>query len=113
MRIWDIVDSIDPGTPIVVECKTTKRPLRGFASSAAQFVFVVGLVVGSAGAFAVTRPSYGSNHSQKAQVQASAEGFMSPEIAATLSAMRQVRFEADLANQEPEDEEPFGYSYPA
>jgi hypothetical protein len=112
MRIWDIVDELDPSTPIVVETKTKKRPLGGFASSAAQCVFAVTLAVASAGAFAVARPSYGSNYNQIVKVQVPAEEFMSPEIAATLSAMRQFKFGADVANQEPEDEEPIGYSYP-
>lgn len=112
MRIWDIVDRIDPDTPIVVDTKTNMHRLRGIASSAAHCVFAVGLVVASAGTFAVKRPAYGSHCTQKVQVQMSAEELMSPEIASTLSAMRQHRFEADVANQEPEDEEPIGYSYP-
>ena len=112
MRIWYIVDKVDPGTPIVVETKANKQPLRGIASSAAHCVFAGSLVVASTGTFAVTRIANNSNYANTAPVQLSAEKFMSPEIAATLSAMRQHNFGADVANQEPEDEEPIGYSYP-
>jgi hypothetical protein len=112
VRIWDIVDRIDPGTTIVVETKPNKHRLRGIASSAAHCVFAVGLVVASAGTFDVKRPACGSNYTPNLRVQVLGEEFMSLEVAETLSAMRQHRFDADVANQEPEDEEPIGYSYP-
>jgi len=112
IRIWDIVDKVDPGTPIVVERPTNRRPLTGFASSAAQIVFAVSLAVAASVPFVVKRPAYHSNFPARAQAHASAEDVMTPEIAGTLAAMRTYSIEADVANLEPEDEEPIGYSYP-
>jgi hypothetical protein len=109
MRIWDIVDSIYPGVPIV-ETRKISRRAQGVTSSAAQWVFAASLVIACASTFTVTRPC-DSNYTQGVKV--AADSFMTHEVAATLSAMRDSRFDAGVADLEPENEEPIGYSYPS
>jgi hypothetical protein len=109
MRVWDIVDNIYPGVPIIETYKNRRRE-QGIACSAAHWFFAASLVIAGAGTFTVTRPCE-SNYIQRVEV--AAEPFMTREVAATLLAMRDSRFDAGVADLEPENEEPIGYSYPS
>ena len=72
MRIWDIVDQVDPGVRIT-ETAAPRRHSTRFVSSAVQVAFAVGVIVATSGSFIASRQHHASEISPKVRIITSLE----------------------------------------